>query len=282
MAGKPEVLINEKKSRRRIPKWVLKTATSANSDEQYYSRSIGRALDVLDCFDGKSALAMKDIGGCTRLPEPTLFRVLLTLVKHGYLDQAVDGTYQIALKLRLGWGFERGKALRQLVRPELEHLNRQFEETASLAYLVEDRIHVLDSVECSHGIRVSNQIGRVLPPHCSAMGKTITAFQDRECADRIIEAHGLSRPTEHTITDRTCLMKELEEIRRTGIGYDREESVLGAVCYSAAIRHAGKAVIAALSLSAPVLRMDLNREQEVRQAVLLASARLSRTVGAVD
>ncbi len=276
MASKPDTNIREKSIRRRIPKWALQTATAAASNQQYYLRSIGRALDVLDCFNGKSPLALKDISAGTGLPESTLFRVLLTLEKHGYLQQAVDGTYQLAPKLRFGWLIEQGNAMRNLARPELERLGHRFNETASLAYLFEDRIHVLDSVESFHEIRVSNRVGRVLPPNCSAMGKTITAFQDRELADRIIEVYGLGRRTEHTITDRTRLMREFEEIRRTGVGYDREESVLGGICISAAIRPAGKQVFAALSISTPVLRMTPEREAEIRAAVLEADERIAQ------
>jgi DNA-binding IclR family transcriptional regulator len=260
--------------RRRIPKWALQSATDSTANEQYYLRSIGRALDVLDCFDGTAPLALKEIGASTGLPESTLFRVLLTLEKHGYLEQAVDGTYQLAPKLRFGWLVEEANALKIKARPELELLADRFNETASIAYLYDDRIHVLDCIETFHEIRMSNRIGRVLPPHCSATGKAITAFQDRALADRILEVYGLSRRTEHTITDRARLFDELDRIRQTGISCDREESIMGGICYSAAIRQPGQPVVAALSLSTPVLRMTPAREEEARKAVLEAAQRV--------
>ena len=165
--------ISEKSIRRRIPKWALQSATDNASSEQYYLRSIGRALEILDCFDGKAPLALKDIGVQTGLPESTLFRILLTLEKHNYLQQSVDGTYQLAPKLRFGWLVEQANALREKVHPELERLANRFNETSSMAYLYDDRIHVLDSVETFHEIRMSNRIGRVLPPHCSAINRHV-------------------------------------------------------------------------------------------------------------
>jgi DNA-binding IclR family transcriptional regulator len=276
MAGKSgDISTSTKPIRRRIPKWALKSATDVPSNGQYYLRSIGRALEVLDCFDGKAPLALKDIGLSTGLPESTLFRVLLTLEKHGYIEQSVDGTYQLAAKLRFGWLIEQANAVRAMVRPELERLANRFNETASVAYLYEDRIHVLDSVETFHEIRITNRIGRVLPPHCSAMGKAITAFQDRELADQILEIYGFSRRTEHTITDRARLLEDFEEIRRTGIACDREESVLGGVCYGAAIRPTGQPVVSALSLSTPIVRMTPKRDEETRKAVLEAAERIA-------
>jgi DNA-binding IclR family transcriptional regulator len=266
--------ITEKSPRRRIPKWALHSNDIA-SNEQYYLRSIGRALEVLDCFNGKAPLALKDIGISTGLPESSLFRVLLTLEKHGYLRQAVDGTYQLAPKLRFGWIIEQGNTLRDKVRPELERLAQRFNETASMAYLFDDRIHVLDSIETFHEIRMSNRIGRVLPPHCSALGKAITAFQERSLAEQIVEVYGLSRRTDHTIVDRSRLFDEFAEIRRTGIACDREESIMGGICYSAALRHEGKQVLAAISLSTPVVRMTPERDAETRKAVLETAIRVS-------
>ena len=264
----------EKPPRRRIPKWALHSSDAA-SNERYYLRSIGRALEVLDCFDGKAPLALKEISVCTGQPESTLFRVLLTLEKHGYLKQAVDGTYQLAPKLRFGWLIEQGNVLREKVRPELERLARRFDETASMAYLYDDRIQVLESIETFHEIRMSNRIGRVLPPHCSALGKAITAFQNRALAEEILEVYGLTRRTEHTITDRARLFDEFAEIRKTGIACDREESIMGGICYSAAIRPAGKQVLAAVSLSTPIVRMTPARDAETRKAVLEAAQRAS-------
>lgn len=275
MPGKSDsTLVAEKSTRRRIPKWALHTNDGA-SNEQYYLRSIGRALEVLNCFDGKAPLALKEISKSTSLPESTLFRVLLTLEKHGYLRQAMDGTYQLAPKLRFGWLVDQAYALRDKVRPELERLAQRFNETASMAYLYDDRIHVLDSIETFHEIRMSNRVGRVLPPHCSALGKAITAFQDRSLAEQIVEIYGLSRRTEHTITDRSRLFEEFSEIRRSGIAADREESVMGGICLSAAIRPAGKPVVAAISLSTPIVRMTPEREEQTRKAVLEAALRVS-------
>ena len=79
MAGKLKTVTSEstaKTARRRIPKWALQSGVDASSGEQYYLRSIGRALDVLNCFDGISPLSLKDISAKTDLPESTLFRVL--------------------------------------------------------------------------------------------------------------------------------------------------------------------------------------------------------------
>jgi DNA-binding IclR family transcriptional regulator len=266
----------EKATRRRIPKWALQSGESAASDQQYYLRSIGRAVEVLNCFDGQVPLSLKEIATRTELPESTMFRVLLTLVKHEYIQQHRDGTYQLAPKLIFGWLSEAANHVRELARPELERLASTFNETVSLSYLYQDRIHVLDCMETFHEIRMTNKVGRVLPPHCSAMGKVITAFQERTLADRILEVYGLFPRTEHTISDRHKLFQEFEEIRKTGIGCDREESTLGGICFAAALRAEGKPVVAAISISTPKTRMTRELEKEIRAALLDTTAKLSK------
>jgi len=59
------------KSRRRRPKVTIRTiATSAVPvNGEYYSRAIGRALDVLECFhDGETSLSLTDISRLGGLP----------------------------------------------------------------------------------------------------------------------------------------------------------------------------------------------------------------------
>jgi DNA-binding IclR family transcriptional regulator len=267
--------VAEKTVRRRIPKWAVQSAEASSTNGQYYLRTIGRALEVLDCFDGQISLSLKDISMRVNLPETSLFRVLLTLEKHKYLQQHHDGTYQLAPKLIFGWLVQAADRVRAIARPEIEHLARTFDETVSASYLFDDRIHVLDCVETFHEIRMTNKIGRVLPPHCSAMGKAIVAFQDRHLADRILEVYGLAPRTEHTITDRHKLFTEFEETRRTGIAVDREESILGGICFSAALRTKTKPVVAAISISTPAIRMPAQLEKEIKAALLESASRLA-------
>jgi DNA-binding IclR family transcriptional regulator len=266
---------NAKKTvRRRIPKWALQS-DSAPGGQQYYLRTIGRALEVLDCFDGQVPISLKEIGARVNLPETTLFRVLLTLEKHRYLQQHRDGTYQLAPKLIFGWLVQAADHVRTIARPEMERLANTFDETVSLSYLYDDRIHVLDCIETFHEIRMTNKIGRVLPPHCSAMGKAITAFQERELADRILEVYGLFPRTDQTIVDRQKLFKDFEEIRRTGIGSDREESIRGGICFGAALRADGSPVVAAISISTPTTRMSSEKEKDIKAAIVVAAEHIA-------
>lgn len=258
--------------RRRRPKRAAVSETAEREGAQYHLKAIARALDVLDCFtDECPELTLKDIAHSLEVPESSLFRILLTLESRRYLVQNADGAYRLAPKLLLGRVHERAERVRIVLHPYLEVLASRFDETAASAYLFDDRVHVLDAVESFHAIRMTNKPGRVLPPHASSLGKTITAFQKPALIERMLEVYGLVRRTERTVIDRQALLAEFERIRMQGYAADREESVLGGVCIGAAVTVDESPVMAAISVSTPVVRMTPERELEITRAVLDAA-----------
>jgi DNA-binding IclR family transcriptional regulator len=271
------------KSRRRKPKVPPRTITTSTrpANGEYYSKAIGRALDVLECFpDSETSLSLTDISRLGGLPESSLFRILSTLESRGYLLRIADGTYRLAPKLVLGLMHERAEQIRELTRPFLKALNSNLNETSSLAFFFEDRIQLIDTIETLHDIRITNTLGRVLAPHCSSLGKAIVAFQPKELVERLLRISGLFRRTEKTVTDRAAVLADLEEVRKRGYASDREESVIGGVCFGAPIFDERQHCVAAISVSIPLIRMSKEREHETIQAVVEAARQASAAIQA--
>jgi DNA-binding IclR family transcriptional regulator len=269
------------KSRRRKPKVALRTITTSAvpSNGEYYSRAIGRALDVLECFhDSDTSLSLTDISRLGGLPESSVFRILSTLESRGYLLRTADGAYRLAPKLVLGLIHQRSERVRELTRPFLKALNSSLNETASLAFLFEDHMQLIDTIETFHDIRITNTLGRVLSPHCSSLGKAITAFHSKELIDRWLRISGLFPRTERTIVDRSAVLADLENVRKKGYAVDREESVMGGICFGAPIFDERRQAVAAISASTPVIRMSKEREQETIRAVLEAAHQASEAI----
>jgi DNA-binding IclR family transcriptional regulator len=270
-------------SKRRRPKWAVSSSHAAKptgEDGPYLLRSISRALDVLESFDeNHSNLTLKELSRIVGVPDSSLFRMLVTLQNRDYLQQNDDGSYQLSPRVLHGKLYERAEHLRKVARQELQGLASHFNENASMAYLFGERIQVIDSVDSLHEIRITNRRGRVLPPHCSAMGKAITAFQSREDADRILETYGLNSRTPHSISDRRELIAQFEHVRKSGIAYDREESTLGGICIAAPIRIKEGRVVAAISVSTPTARMTPDREAEIEEGVAQTAADVTEILG---
>ena len=268
-----------KEQRRRRPKSLPGNGLGQKADP-YSSKAISRALDVLESFpDEYTSLSLKDISVRNELPESSLFRILQTLESRGYLAQALDGTYRLTPRLLYGKSRERADKLRAIAKPYLQELAMRFNETASLSYLFEDRIQVLDTVETFHSMRLTNRPGRVLPPHCSSMGKSLTAFQAPEKIDRILEVYGLVKRTPNTIIDRPALLAEFERIRQRGYAFDREEASEGAFCIGAPVRREGRPVVASISLSTPLLRFQPEMEADMIAGVCETARKIAAALG---
>jgi DNA-binding IclR family transcriptional regulator len=261
--------------RRRKPKAsAASTPHLAVAGDQYQLKAITRAFEVLECFgDEQTVLNLKEIARRVDSPESSLFRILLTLKGQGYLLQNEDGSYRLPDKLLYGRVYDRAERFRKAIRPYLQDLMARFDETASVAYRFGDQVRALDTVETFQEIRMTNRPGRVLPPHCSSLGKAIVAFQEPALIERMLEIYGLYRRTEFTIVDRRTLAEEYAKIRSCGYACDRQETILGGICLSAPIADRDKHVIAAISVSTPVVRMTPEREAAIIQAVVESAAR---------
>lgn len=258
--------------RRRNDPVALADATS----EQYQSKAINRALDVLERFaDDQSRYSLKELAAKVEMPLSSLFRVLATLESRGYIAQSPDGNYRLTPRVLHGKLREQADRLAELVRPYLHQLAGRFNETASLAFLFENRIQVLDSVNAFHEVRVINTPGRVLPPHCSSLGKAITAFQPQPLMDQILEVHGLYPRTEKTLRDRGAILAEFERVREANYAEDREEASEGGICFGVPIRSADGRVRAGVSVSSVASRMTPERERDIIEELLKTARELA-------
>lgn len=238
-------------------------------DDKYYSKVIGRALDILAVLrKHEGPIGLAELAARLNLAKSSAFRLLHTLDVSGYIERTGDGAYRLAADLRV-WGD--GKRVTDVVdaaMPHMRHLSREFGETITLAMHFDNRIEVVATLDSPHLIRMANTVGRILPPHASSLGKAITAHQSDDVAERLRRSYGNHRFTEHTLTDEVALKREYERIRTQGFSTDAEESVLEGCCFGAPIVGQDDTVIAALSLSLPKMRLrDKTMGRRIVQAV---------------
>lgn len=242
--------------------------------DKYYSKVVGKALAALDeVRKAPDAMSLNDLTLRIGLAKTSLFRILHTLEVAGYLERDPGGLYRAPMALR---PLASGHVQQDLVHaalPRMKALNREFGETISLAMLFENHIEVVATIESPQLIRMGNTVGRILPPHASSLGKSITAFQPEERRESLMRSYGLHRFTAHTITDEVDLKQELEHVRVTGHSLDAEESALEGCCFGAPIGGADGAVIGAVSLSMPKMRLcpDDLRDRVIAALVGVAS-----------
>lgn len=259
---------------------ALPTPAPRARDDKYYSKVIGRALEILAVLrTSGSPLGLADVAGRVRLAKSSAFRLLHTLEVSGYVERTADGAYRLAPDLRVWGDGRRVTDLIDAAMPHMRRLSREFGETVTLAMHFDNRIEVVATLDSPQLIRMANTVGRILPPHASSLGKAITACQSDEVAERLRRSYGNHRFTDHTVVDEAALKREYERVRAQGYSTDAEESVLEGCCFGAPITNDTGVVIAAISLSLPKMRLrDKAMGKRIVSAVRDAAAQTGRTL----
>jgi DNA-binding IclR family transcriptional regulator len=121
-------------------------------------------------------------------------------------------------------------------------------------------------------------IGRRVPPHCTALGKILLAY-DYEALERILAKGSLPALTPNTITNPEVLKRELERVRSQGYAMDWEEFHEGTICVAAPVRNYRGRVVAAISVSLPKTRLTHDPLDRFVQAVTVAAHQVSQFLG---
>lgn len=254
-------------------------AKQPSGENRYFSRAVGKAIQMLELLARSSvSMSLNDLSRQTELTKSSAFRLLQTLETLHYIRRDANGHYLSSLEKSAAVSTQYLNGLVTAAREPMRKLNMEFGETVSMAVLVHNHIEVVHVIESASLIRMSNFVGRILPPHASSMGKVITAWQDAETRKRMLQTYGLTRYNENTIVDEQTIEEEYEKIRARGYSTDAEESTPGGYCFGAAIFSAPAKVEAAISLSMPKSRMpaDEAKKQHLIQALKSAAEEISK------
>ena len=252
------------------------------ANPNYPIKVLNKSLSVLELLLQKgSAMNMTEISERLKIYPSTVHRILDTLKHWGYVEQdSHTQKYRLGLKvLELGMAKLHQMDLVREASPYLKELVNQCNETVHLGVLEEGEVLYLAKEESSQTIRMISYVGKRAFLHCTALGKILLAYMSEEEREKILEDRELPRLTENTITDKRELEKELDKVREQGFALDREENEKDVRCVAAPIRnHQGK-VIAAISISTPIFRIDVNTRNNQKEALLEISKKISKRLG---
>jgi len=249
---------------------------------KYPIKVLNKALSILEILlQQGSAMNMTELSEKLELYPSTIHRILDTLKYRGYVEQDPHTQkYQLGLKaLELGMAKLHQMDLAREATPHLKELVNQCNETVHLGVLEAGEVLYLAKEESSQTIRMISYVGRRSPLHCTALGKVLLAYLSAEERKKILGEKVLPRLTENTITDKRELEKELSKVREQGFAFDREENEKDVRCVAAPIRNYQGEVIAALSISSPVFRIDKNAQNSLKEALIETSEKISRRLG---
>ncbi|MBS1801673.1 MAG: IclR family transcriptional regulator [Acidobacteria bacterium] len=250
---------------------------NAGGRDQYFSRAVGKALEVLELLQGESGpMTINEVSQRIQLSKTSAFRLLKTLQALGSVTMDGRGQYKLASGIHAVTPTQWLSKLLRTANPHLRALSSELGETVSLAALFDNRIEVVDVIESTHVIRMSNVIGHILPPNASSLGKAITAFQPPAIREKLLRSFGTYSFTKHTITDQKDLNQEYEQIQLNKFAVDREECAYDGICFCVPVFGNNGNVSAAISMSMPKTRLrDREHEEQIITLLREASAELS-------
>ena len=226
---------------------------------------LNRTADILRSLQGHpGGLTQTVIGERVDLPRSTVSRLLLALEQLGYVTAlGPRGPYRLGPEV-IAMSLSARRSVLSELRPFLEALSREVNETVDLSILEEDRAVFLDQVVADHRLRAVSAVGHAFPLHACANGKAMLAAMDPVDLDRVL-AGTLERYTPHTITTVRALRTELAGVRGRGVAYDREEQSEG-ICAVGALLTSVHGEAVAVSIPVPTPRFE-GREEELAAAL---------------
>jgi DNA-binding IclR family transcriptional regulator len=235
-------------------------------------KSAVHAIEVLEFLAKRPhrPAKMKEISDATGIPKSSLYALLKTLTDRNWVRRDATGTlYSVGLRsLMTGVSYLDSDPVLRTVKPWLQKLNEELDETLHLGRLDESDIVYLATKESSQYLRAINRVGRRLPASATSLGKALLALQPNDQLHLHLE-DPLARLTENTITDPQVLAEQLEVIRERGYATDLEESTAGLKCFGFALRLQSPPVDA-LSCSVPLARLNPKREKVIIETMQAA------------
>lgn len=197
------------------------------------------------------------------IPKSSLHGLLRTMRLRGWLE--VDSTktlFSLGVRaLLVGISYIDADPVVAMVADVLDDLATTTGETVHHGRLDGSEIVYLATRASTHYLRLSSRVGRRLPAHATALGKSLLAARSDDELDRILP-ETLEPSTPNTITDRDELRNEFASIRSRGYAIDAEESAVGIRCVAIAVPTQWLPCDA-VSISIPLPRLVDGREEEL-------------------
>jgi len=223
--------------------------------------TLGKAIAVLEAVvtaDGPQRFT--DILARSGQPRGTLHRLLSHLVEEGLLVQRRDLSYEPGLRLlTLAYRSWSANRFRDVAEPHLRRLHELTGETVHLGILRETEIVYVDKVESRQTVRMSSQIGKASPAYCTGIGKAALSLLGQPELEHVLKRTEFHPFTSHTHRSAATLLAEVEQIRRDGHAFDREEHEAEIRCVAAPIAIPGSELAAGISVTGPAYRVSMEQ-----------------------
>lgn len=249
----------------------------------YRIEALAKGLGVLSLFsEQRPAWRISDISARTGMPLPTTYRVVMTLVGEGYLEQLSNGDYRPGIKvLTLGTAALRSLDLVDVATPRLQALATETGETVNMAVLSGDHILYVVRLRNRDLVTANIQVGSLLPAVTTSIGKVLLAYlPEDDLVGRLNDQSFSGDRGPNAKQSLEQLRPQLAQIRSRGWGSQDEEVAHGLRSVAAPVWGRDGNVLAGVNIAVQARDWPLKRIQgELQPAVLAAAQDISNLLG---
>lgn len=244
-------------------------------------QSVDRAISALEILARDGEVSVTEIATEIGVHKSTASRLLGALEERELVEQAYQrGKYRLGFGiLRLATAVPAQLDLAQQGRAICVRLASEVGETVNIAALRSRYVVNIDQVRGPTAVGTHNWVGELTPLHATSSGKVLLAFMAPQRRSELLDEAGLDRYTDSTITSREELEGQLRRVAADGFVVSTGELEEGLTAVAAPIRDHAGVVIAAVSVSGPVYRLDARRATDIAHDVVAAGAAISRRMG---
>ncbi|MBN2060444.1 MAG: IclR family transcriptional regulator [Deltaproteobacteria bacterium] len=210
--------------------------------------AIDKCFAILDLLaQSKEPIGISNISGRLDMNKSTVFNIVHTLTDLDVLENHPDGKFTFGtLFYILGNMAGKRSDLIQTAHPFLEMINEKTKLSAFFGLRSDCQAILIDKVDSAYGIKLSSEIGMRMPILAGAGIKAMLSQLSDDEIDEILSRTELKRYTPYSIVDKAAYKKEILEVRKQSIAYDREEYIEGMVAFAIPIKANGKDLQAAI------------------------------------
>lgn len=248
--------------------------------ERKLIQSISRAIKIIDYVSKNNNARLVDISKSLELHKSTLYGIITTLEEEKLLSKDYNNTYSLGTKLyELGKIYEKNFSIKEFARPYLKKIADKFKETVLLAVERDFHIIYIDKFESTHTIGVTSRLEDKEPLHSTAIGKIFLAHMDEQRLEEFFENRKMEKLTKNTITDEKKLRQQFDNIKKLGYSYEVEETEEGLACVAAPVKQYDGKVIASITVSAPLNRMNTEKIEQIGHELANSCNEISQNIG---
>lgn len=251
------------------------------------SSSLEKGLLLLrELAAAESPLTLQELTHATGFNRTTTYRLCDALERIGWIQSVRDGGAPRTRRVDLG---PQALGMAVLITSKYDDEARLQPIMDALARTVDETVHcgVLDDTILIHvgrsvpgaGLHMAMPLGARDEAHMTSLGKAILATLTRNEVLSRYRSEKLPVRTPHTLSTRTALLGDLDQVRKRGYAIDNEESTPGIKCVGAPVFDSTGLATFALSVTATPVHLEGERLDAVAAALRHAASEATAALG---